>query len=131
MGVALRENAITLLARKTGLTLNITTKQSIFIVPTGKSMIVTHCLVRNVSAAAVTADAGFGGDAGATDFRAAVQFDNLAVAGDGVMVTPDDGGASSPVPGKMKTYAAAVDFGMKVGTVIAATVDVDLYGYLF
>lgn len=127
---ALRKNAITRLATKTGLSLAIGTKQSLFIVPTGESMVVTHCLVRNVSAPATTAVGNFGGDAGATDFRAAVAYTNLAAAGDGLMITPDDGGATSPVPGKMKTYAAGVDFGMRIGITIAATVDVDVFGYL-
>jgi hypothetical protein len=125
-----REKCLALLAR-INLSLNTTAKQTIFTVPAGKTLVVSQVVARNVGAAAPTADAGFGGDANATDFRAAVQFDNLAAAGDGVIVTPDDGGASNPVPGKIKQYAAGIAFGMKVGTTAATTVDVDLFGYLF
>ncbi|MEE9609548.1 MAG: hypothetical protein V3U03_17560 [Myxococcota bacterium] len=128
---ALRENALTKVASKTGVSLNTTVKTSLFIVPTGKTFVATHVLVRNVSGPAPAADADFGIGAAANDFRASVQFDNLAATGDGVMVTPYDGGASTPVPGKVETYAAGDDFGIKVGTVVAVTVDVDVFGWLF
>lgn len=126
-----REKCTALLSRSLAVTLNTTAKQTLFTVPAGKTMVVTQVVVRNASAGAPTADAGFGGDASAIDFRAAVQFDNLAAAGDGVIVAPDDGGASNPVPGKIKQYAAGVAFGIKVGTVAAITVDIDVFGYLF
>lgn len=126
-----REKSMALLSRSTGISLNTSTKQTLFTVPSGKTAVITHVVVRNASGAATAADAGFGGDAGATDFRAAVQFDNLAAAGDGVIVTPDDGGAASPVPGKIKQYAAGVAFGIDVGTLAAITVDIDVFGYLF
>lgn len=124
------ENAISRLATKLGISLNVTTKQSLFIVPSGKSAVITSVVVRNVSAAAITADAGFGADASATDFRSAVQFNGLAAAGDGVIVEPFHGASASPIPGTIKTYAAGADFGIKVGTVQAVTVDVDVFGYL-
>ena len=126
----LDKNAIGRLATKLGISLNVTTKQSLFIVPSGQSAVITSIVVRNVSAAAITADAGFGADAGATDFRSAVQFDGLAAAGDGVIVEPFHGGSASPVPGTIKTYAAGGDLGIKVGTVAAVTVDVDVFGYM-
>ena len=118
------------LATKTGISLNIGTKQSLFVVPTGESAVITAVVLRNVSGDASLGDAGFGADTPATDFRAAVQFDNLAAAGDAILIAPDDGGASSPVPGKIKTYAAGDDFGIDVGTTLLPSVDIDVLGYL-
>ncbi len=124
--------SLALLARVTGVSLNTTAKQTLFTVPSGTIAVVTHVIVRNASGAAVTADAGFGGDAGATDFRSGVQFDSLSAAGKGLPVEPYDGGSgASPTPGPIEQYAAGVLFGIKVGTVAAITVDIDVFGYLF
>ena len=126
----LDENTIARLATKLGVSLNVTTKQSLFIVPSGKSAEITKVKIRNVSAAAITADAGFGADAGATDFRADVQFDGLTAAGKGVDIEPFHGVETSPVPATVETYAAGADLGIKVGTVAAVTVDIEVFGYL-
>lgn len=128
--VALQKSALTKLATVTGLSLNITTKQTLYTVPVSENAVISHVVVRNASGAAPTADAGFGGDASATDFRSGVQFDSLAAAGDGLVVTYENPDDPNPTPGKVKTYAAAAIFGMKVGTTVAATVDVDVFGYL-
>lgn len=127
---ALRENAITRLATVIGVSLNTGAKQTLFTVPTGKSAIITMVVLRNASAAATTADAGFGGDTPATDFRAAVQFNGIAGIGDGMIVTSENPDDPSPQPGTLKTYAAGVLFGIDMGTLVAATVDVDVFGYL-
>lgn len=46
---ALRENAITKLATVTGVDLNTATAQTLYTVPTGKSCIPTHLVIRNAS----------------------------------------------------------------------------------
>lgn len=127
---ALRDNAITRLSTTIGVSLNNAAKQTLFIVPTGKSAIVTHVILRNASASATTADAGFGGDTPATDFRTGVQFNGLAGVGDGVIVTSENPDDPSSQPGTIKTYAAGVLFGIDMGSLVAATVDVDVFGYL-
>jgi hypothetical protein len=120
---ALRENAITRLVTVTGISLNTAAKQTLFTVPTSKSAIITAVILRNVSAPAATATAGFGGDTPATDFRAAFTLAGLVAAGDGQHIEPLDGGT-------LKTYAAGALFGIDMGTLVAATVDVEVYGYL-
>lgn len=128
---ALTDNSITRVATVTGVNLSNTAKQTLYTVPPGKTFVATHVVLRNATASAATADAGFGGDAGATDFRSGVQLDNVDAAGKGMIVTPHDGGSgASPVPGEIVEYAAGADFGIKVGTTVGANIDVDVFGYL-
>lgn len=57
---ALRENAITKLATATGVDLNTATAQTLYTVPTGKSCIPTHIVIRNVSTSLTTVSFSIG-----------------------------------------------------------------------
>jgi len=127
---SLRTNAITRVATVAGVSLNTTTKQTLFEVPPGYTFIPTDVILRNASAAASTADADFGGNAAADDWLGTVQFDNLAGVGDAITVHPRGLKSGDLTANPTTEYAAGTEFGIKVGTTVAATVDVDVFGYL-
>lgn len=57
---ALRENAITRLSTTSSVDMNTATATTLFTVPTGKSCIITHVVVRNASTSLTTASYSFG-----------------------------------------------------------------------
>lgn len=120
----LRENAITLLERITGVDVNTTVKQTVYTVPTGKVAIITHIVVRNASINLDTANGGFGFDAGGSDIVAHEAYSELDGATKIKVFQADKGsvrGAATDVLGSKCTTAQGA----------AATVDVDIFGYLF
>ncbi len=57
---ALRENAITKLSTTSSVDMNTATPTTLYTVPTGKSCIITHVVVRNASTSLTTASYSFG-----------------------------------------------------------------------
>lgn len=64
---ALRENAITKLSSTSSVDMNTATATTLYTVPTGKSCIVTHVVVRNASTSLTTASYSFGFNSAAFD----------------------------------------------------------------
>lgn len=130
---ALRENAITKLS-STSINAQTTTKQTLFVVPTGKSLIVDHIRVRQPSASlAGLVDMDLGGDASAGDWIQEITLNAFTATTDEGKVSQPAQAAGPPiVPAKKSVYAAATVFGVKIntGSTGAATVYVDLFGYL-
>ena len=120
----LRENAITLLESVSGVDVNTTTKQTLFTVPVGKVAIITHIIVRNASVNLNTANGGFGFDAGGSDVVAHEAYAELDGATKVKVFKADKGsvrGAAADILGSKCTTAQGA----------AATVDIDVFGYLF
>ena len=121
----LREKAITKLATVVDINMNAVAATPLFTVPENKTLIVTHVVIRNASVELDTADFGFGFAAGETDV---IQHGTLGTGLTAatlyrVLVAKD---------GAIKGVAAEI---FKIGVDIvegeAATMDVDVFGYLF
>jgi len=119
----LQENAITKLATVADVDVNVTTKTTIFTVPTGKKAIITHLIFRDASISLTTASWGIGFDAGAIDVVADETYTELT--GNTLLtIRQAKDGA--------KLGAAADILGLKcsIAQGAAATIDVDVFGYL-
>jgi hypothetical protein len=107
----------------TGVDLNVTTKTTLFTVPTGKTAYITKIVVRDASASLTTASFGFGYNANADDVVASATHTTLT------------GGTLyeiiRPAAGALEGAAAAV-FGVKctIAQGSAATVVIDVFGYV-
>lgn len=129
----LRENALTLLA---SVTINgqTTTKQTLFTVPAGKTLIPDSIVAHSPSATlAGLVDMDVGGDASAGDWIQQITLAAFTATTDYGKVSQPAQAAGPPiVPVKKTVYAAAVVFGVKIntGSTGAATFVVDLFGYL-
>lgn len=129
-----KDNAIALLDSATinGQTL---TKQTVYTVPTGKTMIPHLLYVRSPSASlAGLVDMDVGGDANASDWIQQVTLNAFTATTDyGVIMQPEQAAGPPIVPVKKTLYAAATVFGVKIitGSTGAATFTIDLFGYLF
>ena len=130
----LKMNAISLLS-STSINMKTTSKQTLYTVPTGKVLIVDHIHVRKPSATLVGAvDTDFGGDATPSDWILEVTLAGLtAVTHQAIIAQPAQAAGPPIVPVQKIIYAAAIAFGLIVNTVStgAATVQMDLYGYLY
>lgn len=121
----LRERALTKLATVTGIDMNAVAATPLFTVPENKTCIVTHVIIRNASIALDTADFGFGYAAGETDV---IQHGTLGTGLTAatlyrVLVAKD---------GAIKGVAADIfKIGVDVAQSAAATMDVDVFGYIF
>lgn len=128
MAVQLRENADTKLATVTGIDAKTVAQTTLFTVPTGKSMIVTHVVIRvtafTVGSKTVQTVASFGGNSATyDDYIDSATYTVAAVD----KVTIDSNWAAAPV------YAAATVFKLAVETGSNATTEtwaVDVLGYL-
>lgn len=120
----LRELAAKKLATVTGVDFNVTTKTTLFTVPPGKSCIVVRAVTRNPSVSLTTASWGFGFNANADDVVASATHTGL----DGATKYVLTGAKDASVRG-----AAGDVFGVKcsVAQGAAATVTIDVFGYLF
>lgn len=129
----LRENALTLVASVT-INMKTETKQTIFTVPTGKTFIPFCLVVRNPSATLVGAvDSDFGSGANADTWLLQISLNAFTATTDyGVLMQPDQAAGPPIVPTKKTIEIAGAVWGILVNTVAtgAATVTMDLYGYL-
>lgn len=116
----LNENALTRLASQTGVDMKTAAATTIYTVPPGKTLYVTHVVVRDPSASM----AG-GTSFSFTNFRQAVDLSSLTTLGSDYIVL--DGNNA-----KYTETAAGVAFQVTVttGTTAACTATVDLFGFL-
>jgi hypothetical protein len=129
MSQLLRENAITKLAMITGLDAKTVATTEIFVVPTGKSMVVTKVVIRvtafTVGSKSVQAIASFGGNSVTyDDYLNSVTYTVSAVS----KVIQDE-----LLDAEVPLYAAATSFRISIETGSNATTEtwaVDLFGYL-
>lgn len=125
---ALRENAVTRLATSAKIDAKSVAKTSLYVVPTGKSLIVDHINIRVADYTAGTKDtqakASFGTGANNDDYLKGVTYTVAAV---GKVLTDNVLDAFVPV------YAAGSDFKISIETGSNATTEnwiVDVFGYL-
>lgn len=118
-----------ILANGTALSLGNAAKQTLYTCPTGRAAIILCVVLRNVSGDASTGVGGFGKDTPATDFRAAVEFDNLDAAGKSIVVFPEPGDDPGPIPSAQPQLAAGDVFGIDMSTTVGVTCDWEVIGY--
>src|SRR3990167_837485 len=126
---ALRESAITKLATVTGIDAKTVASTELFYVPTGKSLIVSHVVIRctafTVGSKSVQAIASFGGNSATyDDYLNSVTYTIAAAS-----VAIADSVFDTAVP----VYAAATSFKIIIETGSNDTTEtwaVDLFGYL-
>ncbi len=124
---ALNENAITRLATVTGVDMKTAGKTTLYTVPTGKTLYVTHVVIREPSASmAGGTDYDLGTGANADTWRQAVNLSSMTTPSTDYMVIM---GADVT---KYTDSAAASVFGIKVitGTTAACTATIDVFGFL-
>jgi len=120
----LRERADTKLATVTGIDMNSVAATNLFTVPTGKTCIITHVVIRNASIALDTADFGFGYAAGETDV---IQHSTLGTG----LTAATLYRILEAKDGAIRGAAADIfKIGVDVAQGAAATMDVDVFGYL-
>lgn len=113
------------LATVTGINMNAVAATTLFIVPVGKTLIVTHVIIRNASIALDTADFGFGFAAGETDVIGhAVLGADLTAAAKFKIMHADSGAVKGDETELFK-------IGVDIAQGAAATMDCDVFGYLF
>ncbi len=120
---------IALLSTTSAIDLNAVAETSIFIVPPGKTCILSHAFLK------VDQDAGgdgvftIGANGAETDFVGTQNGDNLDAADDVILMQP----VPSTTPPTNKAYAAAVDLRLDVSTGAAASTTGVLYlfGFLY
>lgn len=116
--------------------LNGTGQTSLFVVPTGKTCVLTKAAIR------IGADAGasvitIGRSTALADFLDFQDLSNLDASGDVGLLRPSipdevDSSADKAVVEMLKSYAAGVDIQVDVVTALGgATNYIDLFGYLF
>jgi len=120
----LKELAAKKLVTLAGVNFNVTTKTSLFTVPPGKSCIITHMVTRAPSISLTTASWGFGFNANADDVAASATHTGLDGSTKYVLHAAKDASVRG---------AASDVFGVKcsVAQGAAATVTIDVFGYLF
>jgi len=121
----LRERADTKLATVTEIDMNTVATTDLFTVPAGKSCVITHIVIRNASITLNTASFGFGFNANADDVvAAAVLGGNLSAAAKYRVLEATDGAVRGAATDVLK-------IGVDTVQGAAATMDVDVFGYLF
>ena len=127
----LKETSFSLLA-SASLNAQTLTKQTVYTVPAGKTMIPMFAIIRSVSASLVgLTDLDMGGDSGAGDWIQEIDLSHITTTTNFIPISHMLG--SRPQPFYFPVYAEATVFGVKinVGSTGAATFVVDLFGYLF
>jgi len=119
-----RLKALVLLSSTAAVDLNVTTKTALYTVPTGKSCIVTHEVIRLASASATTASFGSGFNANADDVIAAETYTELTGA-TLVTIRHAKDGAIRGAAGDVLGCKCATPEGS------ALTITVDVFGYLY
>ena len=125
----LKENAVTRLATVTGIDAKTVASTELYVVPTGKTLVVSHVVIRCTSftsgGKSTQAIASFGGNSAAyDDYLNSVTY---TIAAASVAITDSLLDAAVPV------YAAAASFRVVIETGSDATTEtwaVDLFGYL-
>lgn len=125
----LREHAITKLATVTGINAKTVANTELYIVPTGKSLIVANVVIRctafTAGSKSVQAVASFGGNASSyNDYLSSVTYTIAAV---------DRAILDSVLDTAIPIYAAGTSFRINIGTGSNATTEtwaVDVFGYL-
>lgn len=111
-----------------------TTKQTIYTVPASKVMVPVFIIVREPSATlAGLVDADFGAGANADDWILQVSLNAFTAVTDYGLIKQVDQAAGPPIVPVKKTINIAADvWGIKIntGSTGAATVTIDLFGYL-
>jgi len=122
---ALRDNAITRLSTTTSVDMNTATATTLYTVPTGKSCIITHIVVRAASTSLTTASYSFGFNSAAFDDVVANATHTELTGSTLYTVLIAKAGATRGV--------AADTFKVLMNTLqgSAATTTVDVFGYLF
>ena len=123
----LNENAITRLATVSGVDMKTAQLNTLYTVPTGKTLYVTHVVIREPSASmAGGTDYDFGTGANADTWRQTIDLSSMTTQDTDYMVIQ---GADVT---KYTDNAAAAVFGIKVitGTTVACTCTVDVFGFL-
>jgi len=126
---ALKDNAITLLASATVDLQNGDPKNTVYTVPTGKTAIITHVVVRSPTASlADGVDFDIGSGANADTWRQAISLTTLTATTDYIVIPSI---AATPVKYTMEVAAAA--FGIKpiTGATADAQATMDVFGYEF
>jgi Lower baseplate protein N-terminal domain len=123
------KSVITCLSTTTGIDMKTSGVTALYTIPTGKTMCVTHVVVRDPSATlAGGTDYDFGTSAACSSWRQTVDLQTMTATTDVMVITP-----STAVPVKYTNNVAASIFAIKVstGSTGAATATVDLFGYLY
>ena len=111
-----------------------TTKQTVYTVPTGKTLVPWALCVRGLSASlAGLTDMDIGGDVDAGDWLQQISLDDFTAVTDfGWIKQPEQAAGPPIVPVKKTVYAAGTAFGVKIntGSTGAATFTAELVGYL-
>ena len=121
------ESAIGRLSTTTGVDMKTAQKNTLYTVPTGKTLYVTHVVIREPSASmAGGTDYDFGTGANADTWRQTVDLSSMTTSGTDYMVI-----AGADVT-KYTDNAASSVFGIKVitGTTAACTASIDVFGFL-
>lgn len=129
MSQLLRENAITRLATVTGIDAKSVATTELYSVPTGKSMIIDHVVIRvtsfTVGSKSVQAVASFGGNAATyDDYLNSVTY-TVTAAAKAII--------DSVLDAEIPVYAAGTSFRISIETGSDATTEtwaVDVFGYL-
>ena len=116
--------AVKKLATVSSVDFNVTTKTTLFTVPLGKTCIIVHVVTRNASISLTTASWGFGFNANGDDVVASATHAGLTDSTKFVLHSAKDASVRG---------AAADVFGVRcsVAQGAAATVTIDVFGYLF
>lgn len=111
------------------------TKQTLYTVPTGKTLIPVGVMLRSPSASlAGLVDLDIGGNAAADDWIQQITLNAFTATTDyGMVVQPEQAAGPPIVPVKKTLYAATTVFGIKIntGSTGVATFTAELLGYLF
>jgi len=124
---ALNENAITRLATVSGVDMKTAGKTNLYVVPSGKTLYVTHVIVREPSASmSGGTDYDLGTGANCDTWRQSVDLSSMTTLATDYMVI------SGADVTKYTDCAAASVFGIKVitGTTAACTATIDVFGFL-
>ncbi len=129
----LKEYSISLLESTASVDLNgaVDTETTLYTVPQGKEAIITHVVIRNVSADAASAVVTFGETGGTCDeFRGDQTLSGLSAAGKYTVIYLDQSTSDTPEAGT--ELDAGDTFGVEITTAAgsACTVTIDVYGYL-
>ena len=126
---ALRENAITLLGSAVVDLQNGDGKTVAFQVPVGKTMVVTHVVIRSPSGSlAGGTDFDIGSGANADTWRQTIDLSSLTAVTDYIVIP-----SIAAVPVKYTLEVAEAEFGILpiTGATADVTATMDLFGYLF
>jgi hypothetical protein len=122
---ALRENAITKLAAVSGVDLNTATAQTLYTVPTGKSCIPTHIIIRSASTSLTTVSFSIGfNSASFNDVVANATHTELTGSTLYTVLVAKNGATRGAAGDVLKLLNNTLQGG-------AATCTIDVFGYLF